>query len=294
MNLYQMKSILYIIFSSLVVFLSFTSCQSKKGAEESNTNKIVFKSFTTSDSIDFNDNDGYLDKLKIRVEVELPTYYLNATESKKLYSIFISTVLGIDSTTVEPQKAINSFLTNYKDKLCGMSNVEEDASLRDEDLDNHKHPLILNSSIKVYHVFNEDNILSVCKEKTSQYNDESASSEQQYYNFDLNKMKIIELNDLFSEESIAKINELLKDKLIEQNNVKNEDELIELGYFNLDNLFASNNFFINKKGLTWNFLPLEIGCFNTGETKIFLSYEILSPLIISDSTILSNYINKKS
>lgn len=289
-----MKLVRLLIISSLLIFVPLIGCQTKKNAEKNEKNNIEFKGYSSVDSIKLGNNECLQDKVTIKVEANIPTFYLNQSQSQKLYSIFSNVVFGLDSVTLDPQKMVNSMVESYKLRFDGTQVCEDEECEGVDDYGTHKHPLSLNTTLKIYPTFNQNGILTVCKEKIMQYVGETTSKEHQYYNFDLSQMKIIELNDLFSEESIERINELLKNKLMVQNNVSKEDDLIELGYFNLDNLFASNNFLINEKGLTWNFMPLEIGCFNTGETQIFLPYEDLSTLLLPDATILSKYMPKKS
>ena len=106
-----------------------------------------------------------------------------------------------------------------------------------------------------------------------------------YINISLPSMNVLELSSLFPEESISDISDLLKRKLLVQLNVKDEADLIDMGYFNLDNLVANNNFSIGEEGLTWTFGIFDIACYSVGETVITLDYESLKPYMLENNEI---------
>ena len=58
-----------------------------------------------------------------------------------------------------------------------------------------------------------------------------------------------------------------------------------MGYFNLDNLVANNNFSIGEEGLTWTFGIFDIACYSVGETVITLDYKSLKPYMLENNEI---------
>ena len=72
---------------------------------------------------------------------------------------------------------------------------------------------------------------------------------------------------------------LIKATLVKQLKVKNEEEVINLGYFNLDNLKATNNFCISDRGVTWTYVPYEIALLSVGETNVTVSFDDLEMLM---------------
>ena len=92
-------------------------------------------------------------------------------------------------------------------------------------------------------------------------------------------MKLIEFSDIFIESSIDDLTSLIKSNLMKQLNVKTEDDVINMGYFNLDNLKPTTNFYIGAEGITWTYLPYEIALLSVGETNITAKFEELEMLM---------------
>ena len=107
-----------------------------------------------------------------------------------------------------------------------------------------------------------------------------------YYNFDLASMTLIDLPRLFKEESYDEITKLLKSNLMSQNHVKTEAELNDLGYYNLDNLTLTNNFFFTKDKIVWSYEPNELAIASVGEPQIGLSVESMQNYLCDNSVLL--------
>ena len=142
-----------------------------------------------------------------------------------------------------------------------------------------------NSRTSIKPVYNKNGIISFCKEEITKKNDKVTMTSHSYINISLPSMNVLELSSLFPEESISDISDLLKRKLLVQLNAKDEADLIDMGYFNLDNLVANNNFSIGEEGITWTFGIFDIACYSVGETVITLDYESLKPYMLENNEI---------
>ena len=98
-------------------------------------------------------------------------------------------------------------------------------------------------------------------------------------------MKKLTRNDLFLNESEDQITQMLKSKLIETENVKDEDELYLCGYYNLQNLSVTNNFYFSDIGITWCYEPGILSIPSLGETSLFLPFEDLMRFKCEDSAL---------
>lgn len=105
-------------------------------------------------------------------------------------------------------------------------------------------------------------------------------------------MMRLSLNDIFLPECIEKINKMLIQQLLKDQNLSNANELINAGYFDAENIKATENFYIDSRGITWAYNPYEIGCYAIGETHISLPYEEISYYMADDSP-LYKLINKR-
>lgn len=243
--------------------------------------------------IEVRDTTSYLlngsDKCKIFAEasIEYPKLYLNPEQTGKLQRLFSEVVLDIPSDSV-PLPLTNAFNRYVENQLSQY--VNNNASIGEDTEVDYEPVYNYNTIIKITVPFNENGILNFCKTETTKKNGKVTTTRHYYYTIDLNNMTRVELNNLFTDEAISDISDMLKSKLMAQLNVKNADELNDMGYFNIDNLVANNNFYLTEDGLTWNYLPRELSVID--EVQISLSYDSLSAYI-QDSSVLSPFIAKK-
>ena len=78
---------------------------------------------------------------------------------------------------------------------------------------------------------------------------------------------------------------MLRQQLLAQNNATGNEQLNDLGYFNVENITVSRNFYFYDKGVTWSFLPNELAVEAVGEPKISSAYSDLEPSLCENSII---------
>ena len=93
------------------------------------------------------------------------------------------------------------------------------------------------------------------------------------------------MNRLFRDDAIADVCQLLKQQLLKQNNAVGNEQLNDLGYFNVENISVTHNFYFDDKGVTWSFLPNELAVEAVGEPKIFIPYDDLPDYLCESSII---------
>lgn len=137
--------------------------------------------------------------------------------------------------------------------------------------------------------YRSDRIWCFLKTSEMEKNGKQSILTNRYYSFEAQTMERINLTDIFNDKDISIVSDLLKKRLIQQEKVSDQSQLIELGYFNIDNLSASNNFYFTDKGIVFCYEPFEIACYAIGEVEIELDYNVLKPYIRQDfhSNILS-------
>ena len=79
--------------------------------------------------------------------------------------------------------------------------------------------------------------------------------------------------------------QLLKQQLLTQNNATGNEQLNDLGYYNVENITVTRNFYFDDKGVTWSFLPNELAVEAVGEPKISIPYGNLEPSLSEESII---------
>ena len=73
--------------------------------------------------------------------------------------------------------------------------------------------------------------------------------------------------------------------MLKQNNVTGNEQLNDLGYFNVENITVSRNFYFDDKGITWSYLPNELAVEAVGEPKITIPYGELGDFLCDNSII---------
>jgi hypothetical protein len=119
-------------------------------------------------------------------------------------------------------------------------------------------------------------MLSIGKEETVVINDKEPRVRHLYSTYNLEKMEKMSFVDLVGEENVGDMIELLKAKLRSDVNAKNDDELVDLGFYNIDNLEANDNFYVTNDSVVWNYLPRELSVFD--EVQIALSRKDITML----------------
>ena len=215
--------------------------------------------------------------------ITYPEGYKDDTTTEHLQQLFATCVLDVPADSLKLDETFGRFVKN----VLGQYGDEVDEV--EYDKDERVVVYDYNSKTSIRPVYNKNGIISFGKEEVTMKNDKVTMITHTYTNISLRSMTVIELNNIFPEESVADVSDLLKRKLLQQLNAKDEGDLIDMGYFNLDNLVAHNNFVIGDDGISWTFGIYEIACYSVGETVILLDYETLKPYML-ESTVLDGFV----
>jgi len=116
-------------------------------------------------------------------------------------------------------------------------------------------------------------------------NDKVTSVTHRYYSFDVESQSFIDLSRMFRDDALADVCQLLRKQLLAQNNAKGNEQLNDLGYFNVENISVTRNFYFDDNGVTWSYLPNELAVEAVGEPKITIPYSDLDDYLCDDSII---------
>ena len=111
-----------------------------------------------------------------------------------------------------------------------------------------------------------------------------------YFNIDLNTMQPLHLSDLFVEEYQEALTDLIWNQLMTTNNVTTHAELEDLGYGSTGEIAPSENFFLDKEGITFYYNVYDITPYAMGPVKVHLSFDQLTHLL-GNNPILGGLIN---
>ena len=242
----------------------------------------------SSDSIEVQDtfkkSNGGLYKFRIKVVAALPVEYKDQASTKQLKDLFCKSVLKSPDGVNDMKAALSLYAKSIISQNSPLQvGVEASSSSHDDyenaDVDNFE--IVIN----ITSVYNDNELLSFCCEKIVKKNSSTTSVSHRYVNLDLQAMKMLSHSDLFISESVPQITQMLKSKLIETQNVKDEDELYLCGYYNLQNLSVTDNFFFSDKGITWCYEPGVLSVQGVGETSLLLPFEELMRFKCEESVL---------
>lgn len=106
-----------------------------------------------------------------------------------------------------------------------------------------------------------------------------------YYTIDLSDWHRIVLNDIFQPESTDQINRVLMNELLKSLNLSTPDSLLELGFFDTENIAATNNFYLTDDSICWVYNPYEIACYATGQVNIKVPFKAIEAYILPESPV---------
>ena len=221
----------------------------------------------------FKKSNGELCKLKTTVVISFPKEYKDKGTTQKLQHLYNAVVLNSSENVEDTKKALNVFA-----KSLMMQNSTEDddtnTPVNEEDFDQIDIDNF-ELNVKISNVYNNNDLLTFCREDIVKKNDQITSVTHHYVTIDLLSMKKVTLSDLFLNEDNSLVTQMLKTTLMETEGVSSEDELNQLGYYNLPNLSVTSNFYFTDKGIIWSYAPGEIAVTSVGETTIMLPFEEL-------------------
>ena len=141
------------------------------------------------------------------------------------------------------------------------------------------------TSTRITPVYNKNGIVTFERVDVIKKNDKVTSITHRYYSFDVKTQSFIDLNRLFRDDALADVCQLLKQQLLKQNNATGNEQLNDLGYFNVENIMVTSNFYFDDKGVTWSYLPNEMAVEAVGEPRITIPYNELKDYLCDESII---------
>lgn len=141
------------------------------------------------------------------------------------------------------------------------------------------------TSTRITPIYNKNGVVTFERVDVVKKNSKVTSVTHRYYSFDVETQTFIDVNRLFRDDAVADVCQLLKQQLLKQNNVTGNEQLNDLGYFNVENITVSRNFYFEDNGVTWSYLPNELAVEAVGEPKITIPYGELGDFLCDNSII---------
>lgn len=272
---------------SLLILLSVTallfSCSKTRSSKNGDGKPaITVKTQRLSDTSGFTMSNGERCTIVAEASIDYPVSTASGAAVDSLQRLFAAYVLESGDTLSLPdamQQVVANSMHQYDFMNGPLSDAEEaEAS---EGLATLKYA----TSTRVTPIYNQNGVVTFERVDVVKKNDKVTSVTHRYYNFDVETQTFIDVNRLFRDDAIADVCQLLKQQLLTQNNATGNEQLNDLGYFNVENITVTRNFYFDENGVTWSYLPNELAVEAVGEPKITIPYNDLADFLCDNSII---------
>lgn len=274
---------------SLLILLSVTallfSCgklKSRKGGDGKPA--ITVKTQRLSDTSGFAMSNGERCTIVADATIDFPVSLVNGNAVDSLQRMFAAYVLE-SGDSLSLQEAMRQVVANSMHQYDFMNEPLSADEAAEADEGGALTTLKYATSTRVTPIYNKNGVVTFERVDVVKKNDKVTSVTHRYYSFDVETQSFIDLSQLFRDDAVADVCQLLKDQLLKQNNATGNEQLNDLGFFNVENISVTRNFFFDDNGVTWSYLPNELAVEAVGEPKIFISYDELSDYLCDDSII---------
>lgn len=271
------------IFTSLMLMLS--SC--KPTPTTSKDNKIVFDSIVFAENIQLVEvNDTTMPHAEVNINFSYPSKFRSKEDLARLQQIFIGTFFSnVHLDNLSPQEALDEYIDEYKEEYQSLSNIyyEEVQRLAADDHLPMWYWYSLNIENNIMH--ESDSLLSYAVEYSDYSGGAHGSYRVTYTNIDLDELVTVSEEDIFVPNYTQKLAEIIVNRLMVQNEVTTREELIEKGFFNVDEIFPNNNFWISDEGLHYAFNQYEIAPYVMGVIEVYIPFDDLKDILKTENGI---------
>lgn len=234
----------------------------------------------------FADNSKPACNLSISMEVVNHANTISAQDSINAY--ILATSLEKKFQHFQPQTAINEYtqeyVENYRNDLEPMIKKDIDNNIDADQLKAwYSYEQIIEGNIETY----KGNLLTYRTYKNEYSGGPHGMYTTEFINLNLSNLQPILLDELFLEDYQETLTNLLWYQLALDNQVENRDELEEMGYGTTGDLTATENFYLNKDGITFYYNVYEIAPYAMGPTQITLSYDMLEYILNTDNPLVN-------
>jgi hypothetical protein len=269
------KQSIWLLFSFLIMSLLFSCTQKTIKTDEKDFEHKYYLSKDTTQGA-----------LNLDIEVEIPVAFTEKEVLKAIRATIISNLFG------------DKYILHSNDSLVSLFTSELVAEYKE-----NNEPLLDKLDSTSRYSFNNEHTLSgfslLSDKKIYAYGIERyvymggahGLETRNYFNFDLKTGKTITEKDLFKNNYIAELSELIKKRIVEESKeIKEEKDTepiltLEDTDFWTDSIKPNGNFYITDEGINYVFNPYEIAPYYMGQTEVSLPYNRLTSLLKPNSII---------
>lgn len=276
----RINALRLVISLSIIGFL-FSCGKMKTGKSDDGKSAVIVKTQQLSDNSSFAMSNGERCTIVADATIDYPVNAGEGVPVDSLQRLFAAYVLE-SGDSLSLQEAMRQVVANSMHQYDFMREpVAKGEADEADDMATIKYA----TSTRVTPIYNRNGVVTFERVDVVKKNDKVASVTHRYYSFDVTTQSFLDLNMLFRDDALPDVCQLLKQQLLAQNNASGNEQLNDLGYFNVENLTVTRNFYFDDKGVTWSYLPNELAVEAVGEPKITISYDALKSALCDDSII---------
>lgn len=268
----------------LLAFMALSVSCGRKGSNYVDDGKPAVTTAQThqQSNSSFKMSNGELCTIVAEATIDYPKTIGENQSADSLQRLFAAYVLE-SGDTLSLNEAMNQVVVNsmHQYDFVEVPDVDEEVTADSDGMTTLKYV----TSTRITPIYNKHGVVTFERVDVVKKNDKVSSVTHRYYSFDVDSQTFIDVNRLFRDDAISDVCQLLKQQLLTQNNVTGNEQLNDLGYFNVENISVSRNFYFDDKGVTWSFLPNELAVEAVGEPKITIPYKDLEPSLCENSII---------
>ncbi|MEI8086143.1 MAG: DUF3298 domain-containing protein [Paludibacter sp.] len=260
---------------SILSLLMFFSCTQKgvKTEEKDLTKRYFLSSDTTKGA------------LNIDIHVEIPIASAEKNILDSIRATVIKNLFGKKFSSHSNDSILQLFVTE----------IEKDYKANNEPLLNEldtasSYSFNNDHTIEGFSLMNDKKIYVYGIDRYVYMGGAHGLSNRTYFNFDLKTGKVITEKDLFSDNSLKAISELIKVRIVEESKETSEAgtppirDLDDTDFWT-DSIKPNGNFYISDESINYVFNPYEIAPYYIGQTEVSLPFERISKFLKPNNPI---------
>jgi hypothetical protein len=214
-----------------------------------------------------------------------PSNYKDKDVLRKINRHFLTSFFGEEMLSASPEEAMGNYVNRY---ISDYKELEKDFIEEMKNMDKTMLPETLFSYFEISSneiLYNKCDLISYSV--SVEYFTGGAHGDQGYNNYVICLKTGDELKekDIFIDNYQDDLAQIIVDAIAMDNNVTDLSELENMGFFNINEIYPNNNFYVDENGITYTFNNYEIAAYSVGKTDVMLPYDKIRHLMRENSPV---------
>lgn len=236
--------------------------------------------------------DTLLPYADVNINFKYPAKFRDKESLTRLQQIVTGTFFNnIYLGEFPPKEAFDTFVEEYKEEYKSLSNdyYNDMRQLEDGNVPNwYWYSRYMKNNV----VYNDSKLLSMSAEQYDYTGGAHGSFVVLYTNIDLDELVTISEEDIFKPNYQKPLAEIIVNRLMTEHKVDTREGLLEIGFFDINEIFPNNNFWISDKGIHYAFNQYEIAPYVMGVIEVFIPYKDLEE-VLNPNTVIKHLLEEK-